>query len=223
LSEDKWTIVFQQVQQHAPPKWTAFEDSPAIMVDTRVSSPSIEILSPTNAKGGILALIPMLTSFDDSADSEEGNSHDSDLADVVDYIQKFKARFSSLKSKWARAFTEVESGYSLVVQELQKLHAASQSQSQTVGQPVKLAGEVPESLWHGLSVVHDSVSAVALSVKAQSSSIEALANDQNHLTHSVLALESQAEDISLSVASQVAALTTDLRALEGRVLRLVPL
>jgi hypothetical protein len=40
---------------------------------------------------------------------------------------------------------------------------------------------------------------------------------------SVLALESQAEDISLSVASQVAALTTDLRALEGRVLRLVPL
>jgi len=157
LSEDKWTIVFQQVQQHAPPKWTAFEDSPAIMVDTRVSSPSIEILSPTNAKGGILALIPMLTSFDDSADSEEGNSHDSDLADVVDYIQKFKARFSSLKSKWARAFTEVESGYSLVVQDLQKLHAASQSQSQTVGQPVELAGEVPESLWHGLSVVHDSV------------------------------------------------------------------
>ncbi len=72
-------------------------------------------------------------------------------------------------------------------------------------------------------MVHDSVSAVALSVKAQSSSIEALANDQNHLTHSVIALESQAEDISLSVASQVAALTTDLRALEGRVLRLVPL
>jgi len=223
LSADNWTIGFQQVQQRAPPKWLAFEDSPAIMVDTWVSSPSIEILSPTNAKGGILSLIPMLTSFDDSVDSEEGNSHDLDLADDVNYIQKFKARFSSLKSKRARAFIEVESGYSLVAQDLQKLHAASQSQSQTVGQPVELVGEVPESLWHGLSVVHDSVSAVASSVKAQSSSIEALADDQNHLTHSVLALESQAEDISLSVASQVAALTTDLRALEGRVLRLVPL
>lgn len=60
-------------------------------------------------------------------------------------------------------------------------------------------------------------------VQAQANSIDAVAGDQTHVTHSMLALESQTEDISASTNNQNASLTFGLRALEGRALRLVPL
>jgi hypothetical protein len=66
----------------------------------------------------------------------------------------------SLKDKWSRAFTKVESGYGLVVQDLQKLHTLSQSQAKGIGSLVALEGETPPSLWQGLSIVHDSVALV---------------------------------------------------------------
>ncbi len=72
-------------------------------------------------------------------------------------------------------------------------------------------------------VVHELVSSMTAAVQAQANSIDALAGDQTHITHSMLALESQTEDISASTNNQNASLTFGLRALEGRALRLVPL
>jgi len=215
--------LFQQVHQRNPPKWLSFDDSPTITVDTQVSFPSIEILSPANATGGIMSLIPMLSSFDDSTASEDDLGAGVELADVVGYNRKFKSHFASLKSKWSKAFTEVESGYSLLVQDLQNLQSVTQSQAQALGRPVDVAGHIPESVWQGLSEIQETVLEVSSNIQAQASSIDALAADQTNITHSVLAIEGQAEEISASMETQVASWTVDLRALEGQVLRLVPL
>lgn len=216
--------MFQQVQQCSPPKWLAFDDSLAVTLDTQASSPSIEILLPTNiATGGMLSMIPMLSLFDESMSSDGDENLDMDLADISAFIYKFCSHFTSLKSKWSRAFTEVKSGYSLLVQDLKRLHSMAQTQTLQIGQPVKLAGKVPESLWQGLLLVQESVSSMSVAVQAQAMSIDTMAGDQNHITHSMLALELRAEDISSSITAQINSLTGDLRALEGRVLRLVPL
>jgi len=223
LTSGKWVLLFQQVHQRNPPKWLSFDDSPAITVDTQVGFPSIEILSPANATGGIMSLIPMLSSFDDSTASEDDLGAGVELADVVGYNRKFKSHFASLKSKWSKAFIEVESGYSLLVQDLQNLQSVTQSQAQALGRPVDVAGHIPESVWQGLSEIQETVLEVSSNIQAQASSIDALAADQTNITHSVLAIEGQAEEISASMETQVASWTVDLRALEGQVLRLVPL
>jgi hypothetical protein len=72
-------------------------------------------------------------------------------------------------------------------------------------------------------VIKDSVTTMTAAVQAQATSIDVLVGDQNHITHSMLALETQAEDISASTITQIASLTSDLRALEGRFLRLAPI
>ena len=221
LMAAEWGALFQQVQQKKPPKWLSFDDSPAATVDTSAMMTAFEILSPTNvASGGLLSVIPML-SFDKSTASGEEISEEMDMADVTSFIKRFRAHFSSLKSKWARAFTEIESGYGLVVQDLQKLQFVSQGQTEMVGSPVPIDGDTPKTVWEGLRTVHESVSSVASAVAVQASSLDALAADQTNLMHSVLALESQA-DAALSLPDVVSRLTVDLRALENRVIRLLP-
>jgi hypothetical protein len=222
LTASEWGQLFQQVQQRKPPKWLAFEESPVATIDTLAALTALEILSPTNVEsGGLLAVIPML-SFDESIAPGEEITPEMNLADVITFIYKFHSQFSSLKTKWARAFTEVEAGYGLVVQDLQRLQSIFQEQSAIVGSPVALDGKTPPTVWDGLHVIHETVSSVASAVQAQANSIDALAVDQTNLTHSVLALESQA-DASTSLSDEVSRLTVDLRALENRVLRLVPL
>jgi len=224
LSADEWVHLFRLVQQRTPPKWLAFDDSPAVTLETQVSSPCVEILSPTNVdNGGLLNVIPMLTSFDDSVNSGEGDELELSLEDMSAFIRKFRSHFSSLKHKWHRAFTEVESGYGLLVQDLQRLHSVTQTHSLAMGQPSDFVGSAPDSLLQGLSVIQDSVTTMTAAVQAQATSIDVLVGDQNHITHSMLALETQAEDISASTITQIASLTSDLRALEGRFLRLAPI
>jgi hypothetical protein len=221
LTSDEWIQLFQQVAQHKPPKWLSFEESPAAATgDTLTVSTEFEILSPANvAIGGLSTGIPML-SFDESTLSEDEVNVDMDLSDVMSYIHKFRSHFASLKAKWARAFTEVEAGYGGIVQDLQKQRTIFQVQSQEIGNPVQLDGSTPASVWDGLQVVHNSISSIASAVQAQSTSIEAIAEDQTHLTQSVMVLEAQAEDSSSGVESKLASVTVDLRALENRVLRL---
>jgi hypothetical protein len=158
LTADEWVHLFQLIKQRTPPKWLAVDDSQAITLDTQVSSPSIEFLSPTNVDNGrLLTTIPMLTSFDDSVALEDGGEPELSLEDVTAFIHKFCSHFLSFKHKWHRAFTEVKSGYGLLVQDLQRLHSVAQAHSHSMGQPSDFVGDTPDSLWQGFLVVHESV------------------------------------------------------------------
>jgi len=222
MTVPEWIQLFKQVKEGHTPKWLSFDDSPAVTANTLSVSTELEILSPAQAElGGIMTVIPML-SFDDSISGVDDDEVELSAVDVSSYIRKFRSHFSKLRDKWSKAFTEVEAGYGVIVQDLQKLQLMSRGQAKLLGQPVPLDGGTPPSLWGGLQHVNDSITMVASEVQAQAQSLSTLAVDQTHLTHSVLELEAQV-DGSSDLANAVTALTSDLRALENRFLRLVPM
>jgi hypothetical protein len=199
-----------------PPKWLAFEDPPSIIIEEEDGT-SPEILSPSHAAAGsLLGLIPML-SFEDSVSlGEDENVEPLDPSSASFYIKRFQNQFVSLKDMWERAFAEVETGYGLVVKDLQKLHCFAVGQAGHLGTPVALGEQTPDTVWMGLLQVHQTVN-------TQAETLATLSTDQAHLTHSVLALETTTDDINTSISDKVTTLTTDLCALESRVLRLVPM
>jgi hypothetical protein len=164
-------------------------------------APESTNLSPSHAvAGSLLGLIPML-SFEESVSSREGSDDDPfDPASVTVNIKRFRAPFSSLKEKWTKAFTEVETGYGLIVKDLQKLHQISVTQANNIGVPKVLGDKTPDTVWQGLFQVQQSVNSVASTVHAQASSIEVLTSDQTHLTQSIIALETMADDLSTSLS-----------------------
>jgi hypothetical protein len=133
LTMSEWDELFTQLGANQPPKWLTFGTTP-----TNDASPPVEestLLSPVahEASGGILALVPAL-SFDDSIASD-GSKDESPLDDVQIRLlfTKFRNHFSSLKQKWNKAFTEVETGYGLLVRDLQRLQVSSSSVQNTLG------------------------------------------------------------------------------------------
>jgi hypothetical protein len=222
LTLEEWSHLFVQVQRKTPPKWLTFEDPPSVVIEEEEDA-STELLSPVHAAAGsLLGLIPML-SFEDSVSSgEDENSEPMDHSLASFYIQRFRRQFISLKNKWERAFAEVESGYGMIVKDLQKLHQVAESQAINLGTPVALGEQMPDSVWKGLSQVHQTVTSVSSDMHHQATNIAALSTNQTHLTQSVITLETTTEDINTSLSGKVSTLTIDLRALEARILRLVP-
>jgi hypothetical protein len=67
------------------------------------------------------------------------------------------------------------------------------------------------------------VETVSATVQQQVTSVDHLPANQNILTQSVIALETSAEEVQATLSDKVTMLTSDVRALENRLLRLVPL
>jgi hypothetical protein len=221
LTQEEWIKLFQQLEGRSPPKWLAFEENPVVPIEEEDDIPTVDLKSPAHSTAGtLLGLIPML-SFD-SASSTEGSEGEL-LEDTAAHIKQFRGQFATLKSKWLRAFSEVESGYSLIVQDLQKMHRLILAQAASLGAPDSAPGNPVTSVWDGLSQVRHSVSAVSSTVQVQTATLEQLSEEQDTLTHSVIALETSAEDLQTSLSEKITSVTIDLRALENRVLRLVPL
>lgn len=78
-----------------------------------------------------------------------GDNAGIDAAMLSQLSLKFHHRFMSLKSKWARAFTEVETGYGLLVQDLQLVQEQSSALQRQIGDPIPVDGALPSSLWGG--------------------------------------------------------------------------
>ncbi len=127
LTDFQWEELFMQLYQNDFPKGLAFEERPTIDESVVVSSVDPPILSPVAQfnSGGILASIPQL-SFDDSVDLMDNHQRDIPLDDehLRQQLNRFRQQFSSLKHKWLRAFTEVETGYGLLVNDLQLLQCS---------------------------------------------------------------------------------------------------
>jgi hypothetical protein len=94
----------------------------------------------------------------------------------------------------ASCLSEVESGYSLIVQDLQKMHHLVLDQAAALGAPAISRNETTSSAWDKINQVQQSVASVASSIQAQAATLEHLSEEQNNLTQSVIALESTAED-----------------------------
>jgi len=225
LSKEEWVQLFEQIQNGTPPKWMTFDDDlkldDAMAPNVEETESGVMILSPAHAAAGsLLGLIPML-SFD-SASSSNTNEEVGDLEEVVASIHTFRAQFASLKTKWFRAFTEVESGYGLLVKDLQKVHQLVLAQASALGAPTTTDTQAMGSVWDGINQMQQSVASVTATVQHQAESLGQLAEDHQTLTQSVIALESAAEDGQVSLSDKVSAISMDVRALENRMLRLIP-
>lgn len=227
LSIKDWEALFHDLEQHIIPKWLAFTDSNSIgakeqLITTDLPAPNgSTLLSPFahEQSGGLLALVPSL-SFDESTassgDDSEGEPNTQSLSRSISHL---RSNFASLQSKWKRAFTEVEAGYGLLVQDLQRVHQFAQSLRTTIGSPVTVNGSIPSSVWGGVALVHEQVSTA---IQDYTTHFTFLGNQQDSLTQVIHTVEQSTEDVATTLTSKLSAVELDLRHLEQRFLKLVP-
>jgi hypothetical protein len=205
--------LFEQIRHHTSPKWLAVEEI-VIPGDEGIDAvPSL--LSPNHASAGsLLGLIPML-SFETVSSSGTTEQDLEALDEVTASMHQSRKQFSTLKTRWVQAFAEDDSGYSLLVQDLQKVHQLVLTQATALGIPGESA---PNTVWESLATVQQTVDSGSSSMHQHAAALEQLVDDHNTLTQSVIALESSAEDGQTSIADKVNTVTNDVRALEHRML-----
>jgi hypothetical protein len=231
LSVAEWIELFHQLKLGSTPKWLDIgemgdvKQSDGLLVDTTADA-GADLMSPfAHAQnGGLLNLIPAL-SFDDSVDSTtpDFSAEDLDPSEIAAYIGKFRANFHSLKQKWMRAFMEIESSYGMVVNDLQKLNQLSTNHQQEIGLKPDQESSTNSTLWSNIYALKTSVFSVSNSVAGHDSALGELYNNQTSLAQVVTTLEDSTDQISTSLGTKVLFIERDVRAVEQRLLKLLPL
>lgn len=229
LTMQEWQDLFQQLSKGDTPKWLAFEDPTeevnGLTVDTSIMDTNGDLLSPLAhlQSGGLMPLIPVL-SFEDSVDSSTTDfiPEDLEMSDLAAYIGKFRLNFHSLKQKWAKAFTEVEAGYGLLVQDLQKLYQTSLDCSQAIGDKNQSGLPPAPDLWKGLGILHESLSSVSSSLMGHAQQLGTVSQQQTCLAQSVSHLEVTTDQLNVAIPERLTIMDRDMRALEQRLLKLLP-
>ncbi len=219
-----WDSLFAQLAAKTPPKWLAFEidTSPEPVLPSGqqfLQGGARELLSPRD--GGLLHSVPSL-SFDTSVDGEDlaadvdWTSHST----LVFHVRRLSSHFASLQAKWRKAFMEVDAGYSVLVQDLHQLQENTSAVRGDLGTPP--LDSTFQLSWEGLVTCLQQFSALSATVSNQVNTLDEL--DAKHstlhqvVTDSCLSLADSSSDLSTKVNE----LTSSLRALESRVLRLIP-
>lgn len=134
-------------------------------------------------------------------------------------LARFRQQLSSLKHKWLRAFTEVETGYGLLVNDLQLLQ---HSVKDAMGTPIPLGGMLHPLVWTGMASLKMSVGLVSQAMTEQSSHLANITDQQNCILTLVTHLELLQDEATTSLTSKISAHDVDLCSLERRLLTLVP-
>jgi len=233
LTTSEWQQLFQQLTQGDTPKWLAFEDSTPhtdkLEIDTVIPDlpDEDELISPLAQwrSGGLMNLIPVL-SFDDSitsSSSPEFIPEDLDLTDLAAYVGRFRLNFHSLKQKWAKAFTEVEAGYGLLVQDFRKLSTNLLECSQAIGDKEQGIEVTAPTLWTGLHRLRNSLESLAGSLDGHDKQIATITQQHTCLSHNVTLLKTTTDQLSSEVPERITTIERDLRGLEQRLLKLLPI
>jgi len=118
---------------------------------------------------------------------------------------------------------EVEAGYGLVVQDLKKLGQVTDMCQRNIGSSSHQSLDNKTTLWSSLTALQGTVLSVNTSLKGQAAQLGEISLQQMTLTQMVSTLEDTADYISSSVDSKVQLLEKDLRSVEQRMLKLLPL
>jgi len=224
LLAHEWEQLIVQVQDNRPPKWLAFVETAT--TPAAADHDPLSLLSPTahDAPRGLLAMILAL-SFDDSTASSVYELDDANISspsDLIPMLSTFRKNFSSLKGKWARAFTEVEACCGLMVQDIKKLQFLSKSLQSSVGDQPSVPGATSaSSLWQCVSGLQELLARQSSSLQPHEINLASLSSNQEHLSLLVSSLEPSLD--SSHLCSKGATVQQDLQALEQRVLRLLPI
>ena len=123
----------------------------------RVVEEQLQSSDPSASKAGLLLAVPTLSfDFAETVDLSEVVGGDPATVQQVSDLGRFVFnRFSSLKSKWARAFQEVEATYLVLTTDISALNTQLAGLVQDVGLPPQPAPF--KSVWDGLVFLHQSL------------------------------------------------------------------
>jgi len=153
---------------------------------TQVMQDQLSSPVPSNAKAGLILEVPTL-SFDLAEVVEIANESNGELAtvqQVADLLKFVFNRFSSLKSKWTKAFQEVEATYLVLTTDMSSINAQLMGVMQDLGAPPSTSNPPFKSVWEGLGFVQQSLHPMV-----------------NHLTDSTRQLHSNLKTFSEDVTS----------------------
>jgi len=224
-----WKALFEAIEGGSYPKWLevgkpTFETPVAPSENTPISpAKEADLESPKHANqlSGLFLLIPTL-SFNDSVTTEElkVRTDKCSLDELKQILLKFRQSFSQLKTKWALAFTEVETGYNFVVKDLSTLETNAQKVQAGVGSPVPVNGQLFQSVWGGVASISASLQShfgsLRDAIQLTQGQISAIQDQQWHVTGSVLALEEEIATIKDKVEQKLQPIEKCLQIFEQR-------
>jgi hypothetical protein len=179
ISLQEWSSFFQEGEKGHFPAWFLEQRSgedkenetgprvktdllssrPAGLRSTQVMQDQLSSPVPSSAKAGLLLEVPTL-SFD-SAEvveiSNESNGEPATVQQVSDLSKFVFNRFSSLKSKWTKAFQEVEATYLVLTTDMSSINAQLVGLVQDLGTPPTNSNPPFKMVWEGLTFVYQSL------------------------------------------------------------------
>jgi hypothetical protein len=89
-----------------------------------------------------------------------------------------------------------------------------------IGSPFPVNGTTPSSIWGGVALVHEQVSTA---IQDYTTHLTFLGNQQESLSQAIHTVEQSSDDSASTLTSKLSSVELDLRTLEQRFLKLVPI
>jgi hypothetical protein len=198
LTLKEWEMFFDDLGQGIFPEWLQPHMSALEVV------PEGEIF-----EGNLLHSVPSLSFEEDST-----NSKDTEGEQGV-WIKEFKRRFTSIKLKWGKAFTDIEANHLLVVKDLQASSATILASQLGTMQP-------NETMAQG-STVWSALTGLARSMAEHSSSLVVATESVQDLKQQIMELAEAQESGQAQSASRLQMLERCAQVFESRFNKILPI
>jgi hypothetical protein len=226
LARAEWDETFLILQQGLVPDWIknvgaeklwASSDAPIQEPDQDATAkPDLQLTSPklANTDTGLFQLIPALSY--DSVEIDPSSASDEVMTQVVTDVN---SRFRTIKSKWSTAFSEIEAGYLVVINDIRQLQGLLSS--------VVTNSDSQKSVWQRLEHVSSQVAATSIDLQAYMTStatnLNTVSTQCDKLHASMQIFENEALLNNSSISERLAVAEKQLQAYESRFARLLPL
>jgi len=165
-------------------------------------------------------------SFDDTSQEDDALYSSLMMDQISGMLRKFTKRFSSLKSKWRSAFSDVEANYLVMVKDLMDLQQLTNTIASTVGTPDSSPGAECHPLWDQFKVLRattmDRFQIITQTVDKSTASLNTMVQDQTLLQSSMAVVEEAVNNTTASLQQQIHQVETTLQSFDSRFFRLLP-
>lgn len=186
FSQGEWEDFVNSVQNGIYPEWLQGEEPSTeagdiqeeIMVDDGMKGVQVQTPTQADVKVGLFDSFPAL-SYDEEDDLEatfqmtslaEGEKAlESEATHKI--LKEFHKRFISIKTKWTKAFHDIEGSHLMVASDISKRSRATNSLAQNIGTPITTGDKSFTSVWgginHVMTMIHTQISELAVNTAAR--------------------------------------------------------
>ncbi len=176
----------------------------------------------TDTNATLLSGFPTL-SFEDLSHDEDDQVLTLDRIGVT--LQKFKNRFMSLKTKWAKAFSKIEANHVLVVKDLDNLQHSTNRISSMLGVPASAISSAFSPIWEQLQHLtekySEQLSSLKTAVETSLLSSQTLSQKHEDLLLDITAMEEDGLTTKETFVQRFTSIETTLKSFDTRFTRLL--